>query len=99
MQITAMLLAVDYLWTVDNLFEMDQCFLGKYINSTFLPQRGCDTRSIFKWSKAGLNSKFSFFVTGCLRKAIKPSLLYLLIAGYREEKDSCFCQGHLHYET
>ena len=29
------------------------------------PWAGCDIRSIFKWSKAGLNSEFSLSKTGC----------------------------------
>ena len=39
----------------------------------------------FKWSTAGLNSKFSFSLTGFLTKAKKSSLNYnLIIAGERE---------------
>ena len=30
------------------------------------PRAGCDTRLIFKRSKAGRNSEFSFSLTGCL---------------------------------
>ena len=45
------------------------------------PSAACDTRSVFKWSKAGLNSEFSFLI-GCVTKAKEPSLSdYLPIAG------------------
>ena len=45
---------------------------------------GYDTRSIFKQSLTGLNSKFSFSWTSCLNKAEEPSQpYYLLIAGGR----------------
>ena len=45
---------------------------------------GYDTRSIFKWSLTGWNSKFSFSKTSCLTKAEEPSLPYYLpIAGGR----------------
>ena len=38
------------------------------------PRAKCDTRSIFKGSKAGLNLEFSFTYTGCLSKAKELSL-------------------------
>ena len=48
------------------------------------PCAGNDTRSIFKRSLTGLNSKFSFSYTSCLTKAEEPSLPYYLpIAGGR----------------
>ena len=40
---------------------------------------GCDTRSIFKPCKAGMNSEFSFSLTGWLIKAKEPSLPFCLI--------------------
>ena len=43
---------------------------------------GYDTRSIFKRSLTGLNSKFSFSLTSCFTKAEEPSLPnYLPITG------------------
>ena len=39
---------------------------------------GYDTRSIFKRSLTGLNSEYSFSLTGCLTKAEEPSLSYYL---------------------
>ena len=42
------------------------------------PWAGCNTRSIFKWNKAGLNLEFSFLLTDCLAKAKEPSLSYYL---------------------
>ena len=39
-------------------------------------REGSGIRSIFKWSKAGLNSEFSFFLTGCFIKAKELSLLF-----------------------
>ena len=39
---------------------------------------GCDTRSMFKWSLTGLNSEFSFSLTGCLIKAKEPDLPHYL---------------------
>ena len=56
--------------------------------NTYLPnpsaRAGYDTRSIFKRSLIGLNSKFSFSLTSCLTKAEVPSLSYnLRIAGGR----------------
>ena len=47
-------------------------YFSHYIFNPTLPSwRGCDTRSIFKWSKASLNSVFSFSSTGCCTKAKK----------------------------
>ena len=40
-----------------------------YIYLTPLTQAGYDIRSISKWSKAGLTSKFSYSYTGCLTMA------------------------------
>ena len=41
-----------------------------------LPLVECDTESIFKQSKAGLNSDFSFSQTGSLTEDKEPSLSY-----------------------
>ena len=61
--------------------------LKVYINPIPPPQVTCNTRYIFKQSKAGLNSEFSFFQTSCLPKSNEISLLnYLPIAGERGEK-------------
>ena len=38
------------------------------IDTTLPSQVVCDTMSIFKWSKAGLISVFSFSSTGCQKK-------------------------------
>ena len=48
------------------------------ILSTFLLRAGCDTRSIFKWSKADVNSEFYFSLTGCLTKTKELSILHYL---------------------
>ena len=48
------------------------------IYQTPLPWAGYDTRLIFKQSKAGLNSEFSFSKTDCLIKARKFRLPYYL---------------------
>ena len=59
--------------------------LNVYIYSTPLPQREYDTRSLFKQSKVGLNSVFSFFLIGCLIMAKEPSMPYYLpISGGRK---------------
>ena len=43
---------------------------------------GCDARSIFKRSKADLNTEFSVSLTGYLTKAKEPSLPnYLIVTG------------------
>ena len=45
---------------------------GIYLPLPDLQSRtGCDTRSVSNWSKAGLNSEFSF-LTGCLIKTKEP---------------------------
>ena len=45
---------------------------------------GCNTKSILMWSLTGLNSEFSFILSGCLTKAKGLSLPYYLpIAGGR----------------
>ena len=46
-------------------FQKWDCFYKIYIYSISPPQVGCDTRSIFKWSTAGLNS-ISFLLDGSL---------------------------------
>ena len=57
----------------------------KYYPTPF-SKEGCDTISIFKQSKAGLNSEFSFSYSGCLTEAKEPSMpYYLLIAGERTD--------------
>ena len=43
---------------------------------TFLLWVRCDTRSIFEWSTASLNSEFSFSLTDCLTKAKEPIRRY-----------------------
>ena len=50
-----------------------------FVLSIYLPNPllsvGCNIRSTFKWSKAGLSSKFSFTKTDCLTQA-KSALLF-----------------------
>ena len=59
------------------------------------PQSGCDTRSFFNLSKAGLNSEFSFFYMRCLNEADEPRFpYYVLIAG--ERTNLCISRGHKH---
>ena len=41
----------------------------RYIYPTRVPEAGCDTRSIFKRGKSGLNTEFSISWTVCLTKA------------------------------
>ena len=67
------------------LTRMPGMYIYTYIIFTNPSARaGCDTRSIFKRSLAGLNSEFSFSQTSCLTKAEEPSLPYYLpIAGGR----------------
>ena len=57
-----------------------------------LPRRGCNRRSIFKWSRAGLNSEFTFSWAGCLTKAKETRLFFYLV--WKEEMDSCLSQGY-----
>ena len=54
------------------------------------PRAGCDTRSVFKRSTAGMNSEFSF-KTSCLTKALETNQPYYLpiAGGVGEEMDSC----------
>ena len=57
------------------------------IYPTLPPRAGFDPRVIFKQSKAGLNSVFSFSSTVCRTKAKEPSLpYYLQISGGGGEK-------------
>ena len=57
---------------------------------TSLPWARCNTRSVFKQSKAGLKSEFTFSKTGCLSKAKELSLLHHhSITG---RTDSCLSQ-------
>ena len=73
--------------TVNRLQILDKSVsISQSVNPITNPsaQAGYDTRSIFKRSLTGLNSKFSFSYTCCLTKAEKPSLSYYLpIAGGR----------------
>ena len=49
-------------------------------------QAGYDMRSIFKWSKADLNSDFAFSLTACLSKDKEDNVLYYLpIAAKRRD--------------
>ena len=57
--------------------------LKVYISPTPLPQAGCDKRSNFKSSTAGLNSLF-LPQTGSFTKAKEISLLYYLPIAERE---------------
>ena len=58
------------------------------------PWGACNTRSIFKWSKAGFEFEFSFSLTGFLTKAKEPlcPTIYPLLV--EEQIDSCLSQGH-----
>ena len=47
-----------------------------YIYPTPPPQEEYNTRSIFKWSTVGLNSEFSFSLTGCLTKVKEFGIPY-----------------------
>ena len=61
-------------------------------NPNSLPWAEWDARSIFKWSKAGLNPEFSFSKTGGLTKAKNP--VYSIFAHiWQEEMDSCLSKG------
>ena len=54
------------------------------IHPTPLQRAWCNIKSIFKPSTAGLNSEFSFSLTGCQTKAKEPSLPYnITMAGER----------------
>ena len=46
---------------VNIITRKSRCSWYVYIYPTPPPWAGCDTRSNFKWSSAGLNSEFSFF--------------------------------------
>ena len=70
------------------------------MNPTLPPWIGCDTRSILKLSRAGLNSEFSISQSGCLSKAKNPSLpFYLPIAGGRQEQFESFLRAYALSET
>ena len=57
-----------------------------YIYPTPSPLAGCDTRSVFKRFKTGLNWEFFFLLTVCLTHAKKSSLpYYILIAEGRTD--------------
>ena len=58
-----------------NIF-LSVCVVSVYIYPTPSPWAGSDIRSIFKLSKASLNSEFSYSWTGYLTKVKKPSLPY-----------------------
>ena len=77
------------LFRLNSLLNSDIDFIVKLIEYLIQftkpsARAGCDTRSIFKQSFAGLNSEFSFSETSCLTKAEEPSPSYYLpIAGGR----------------
>ena len=52
----------------------------------------CDTRIIFKPSKVGWNSDFSFFLNGYSSKAKAPNLPYYLLVSERRQKDPSITQ-------
>ena len=56
-----------------------------------LLREGCDPWPNFKWSTAGLNSEFSFSLSGCLGKAKKTQFgpAIITVNGRCEEKNSC----------
>ena len=58
-------------------------------------QTGCDKRSVFKQSKAGLNSEFSFL----LNWLPEPSLSYLTLAGERTDGFMFFLRALAQSET
>ena len=62
-----------------SLYAQDHC---EFHLLSYLPnpsaRAGYDTRSIFKRSLTGFNSKYSFSKTSCLTKAEEPSLPYYL---------------------
>ena len=61
-----------------------------YIYQTLLPLVACDTRSIFKQSKAGLDPEFSFSQTGCITKAKELSQSkYLQFIAQVKRTDVC----------
>ena len=65
---------------------MCNIYVSVCIYPTHLQLTRCNTRSIFKQSKAGLNSEFFFPQTGCLTKAKEPNLPYYLpIVGGRKD--------------
>ena len=70
-------LLLEYICFSINLFCVLHVFLlsasQQCINPTLLPWAGCDTRSIFNWSLAGLNSEFSFLKTDY---QTKPDILF-----------------------
>ena len=57
-----------------------------YTYSTSLPLAVCDTRSIFKLSKSGLDLVFFFKKTGCQTKAKESNLPYYFPFMMREQK-------------
>ena len=66
----------------------------EHIYPTLQPQLEYDTRSIFKQSKAGLNSEFSYSSNGFLIKAKEPSLPYYLLIDGEKQMDSCLLLEH-----
>ena len=58
------------------------------------PTAGYDTRSIFWWSKAGLNLDVSFSLNGFKTKDKAPSLHDTLPIVGREQKGSSLSKGH-----
>ena len=59
-------------YSVNIIFIKNTCLLVIFTNPSTL--EGYDTRSIFKRSLTGLNSKFSFSKTGCLKNLVCPTI-------------------------
>ena len=49
------------------------------------PQSRCNSKSIFRESKASLNSEFSFSKTGCLTITKEHSVPYYISIAWREQ--------------
>ena len=71
-------ISLKLLVSIDNDLSV---ILRLYVLTQLFRQIGCDTRPIFKWSTAGLNSEFFVSYIGCLMKANELRQLYLPIAG------------------
>ena len=77
------------MWPTKNIYETnikEISLIVVCINSTPSQKARCDTRSIFKQSKVGLNSQFSFSLIGCLTKVKEPNLPYYLYIAGKEKK-------------
>ena len=59
-------------------------FIGRSRHTNPFARAGCEIRSIFKWSLNGLNSEFSFSLTGCLTKATETKPALLFTCGWKE---------------